>query len=313
MKSLIILLSIFILSSWIAPAPTGLIEIHSKSADYIRGLVYYKNSNYSAGQRVLIVFHGIGERGNETEVDLRRMAGWGGWGNLRNLADKYQFNIIWAQSNEDNSTNEIDYSLSRGIADLKADTNKIHMLGYSWGARRLDLWESLTTPYSHLPKTIMRISQGSINVDDVSNIIKRRRPTWLLHAIDDIKTSYQNSLATFVGAKKIDSTAPVYYTEYIARLDTIFGGHNMLKMLGDWQIAPPYKTKAGPGYTNNSRLSLVQWWEMNEWKSPTPPEAMHQVKPAEGPKPHADTLVVPEKKIIQTIILYSDSTYKFAS
>src|SRR5687768_11895030 len=99
--------------------------------DRRRGLVYGRNDNYNANQPCLILIHGISDGGNET-TELLKSSSHPMWGYLKSLADKYGFNIIWTQSSAHNTTDEIDYALEMAVSDLRADPNKLGLLGVSW-------------------------------------------------------------------------------------------------------------------------------------------------------------------------------------
>lgn len=317
---LLLLLSII---TFTASAQT--IEYHPKSSTRTRGLAYYRNSNFAPGQRLVVVVHGIDERGLEDLAGLRKVATWPGWGNIKVLAEKYKFNLVFTQSNQDNTTDEIDYAISQGAIDLQADTSKIHGFGYSWGGRRWKIWVNRNLEGAKKLKSLMRVSSGGVDIDDATNTIAANLPTWLLHAVDDGRTSYKNSWVTFDNAKRLNPSAPVYYTQYKAKLDTVYNGHNTLKNIGDWTIASVANTNPTPvgypyPYTTSPKVTLNQWWEMNEWKRPSAPEVLYVARPAPQPIPvpvrsllKADTIrqrIIYDTTLTKIIYFYSDNTYE---
>lgn len=271
-------------------------EYHPKSEARKRGLAYYKNKNFAVRQRCVILSHGIDEANSEDLAGVKRSSGWGGWLNIIAMAEKYSFNIIWTNSSQDNTTDEIDYAIAMAEEDLSASF--IHLLGFSWGGRRIRLWVSRNLEAAKKISTVMRISSGGVDVDDWTNTIAAKLPTWLLHAVDDERTTYKNTLVSYQNAVAMDPSAPVWYTQFNAGQDTVWKGHNMLQKVGDWKIASP----ASATYLNNPVLTLSQWWEMNEWRRGTDPSEKYIPKPVQVPAP------VVEKKA--AFVLYDDGTWE---
>lgn len=255
-----------------------------------RGLAVINNN----AARTIILTHGIDERGDESEAALKKVATWGGWLNIRDIADKKGYNVIWVNSSLDDTTDEIDYAIKYSEDILKAQT--IHLLGFSWGGRRYKLWINRNLEAAKRIKTVMRISSGGVDVDDWTNTIAAKLPTWLIHAIDDQRTSYKNTFVSYQNAVAKDPSAPVWYTQFVAGLDKNWQGHNMLQMVGDWKIASPAKAT----YLNAPALTLSQWWEMNEWKRGTDPTVAYVKQPEQAP--------LPVKK--PAFILYSDGSWE---
>jgi hypothetical protein len=276
-------------------------EYYPKSDTRRRGLAYLRGT---PGSRTIVIVHGIDERGDESRLALQKVAMWGGWLNIVAIAVKYKFNIIWVQDSENDTTDSIDYAIEMAQTDLGTPKNKIHLLGYSWGGRRIRIWVSRNLQGAQEIASVMRVSSGGAEVDDWTNTVAAKLPTWIMHAVDDKRTSFTNSLVSFANAMRLDPTAPVYYTEFIAGLDLTFGGHNMLKYVGEWQIAAPTRTKATAGYISNSKLNVPQWWEMNEWRRPTSPNDTYQAPPVVPGEPEPIPAPVVKKQIA---ILYEDS------
>lgn len=269
-----------------------------KGGDRLRGLAYGKNKNWAPGQMCLVVVHGIGERGNET-TELSKPDMWGapdgGWFILQRLADKYGFNLIYTQSNTDNSVDEISYAVEQAVddPDMQAHPDRVAVVGLSWGGRRLKYYAYKGFPGKYKPFCITRLAAGWVSADDWTNTIAHNIPTLLIHSEADAVVPETNSSTSFIEGRKKDPNAPIYYVEL--KDDPRYKDeHNITRVLSDAVIDPALvdHTYMVP------KMSWLQWVLMNSWSErPIAITETYQEEPVEQPAP------IPEPPITEPPIV----------
>lgn len=279
-----------------------------------------KNKNFQPGQPAVVVLHGIGEQ--VKEKTLANMIAWKGWDTDPNkleksffdATDEFGVNYVMVQS-KDESIGDIDLGIKVALEDLKADPKRIRLFGVSWGGRRINNWLGANPDNAKKISGFVAVApggEGTVNTGQY--IADAMLPGWYFHAINDSTTTYKHSLIPYQAARRANPKTPVYYTEYKADSDPK-NDHNIIGLVvnawgkydGNWLPANSGNTNSGPAneYTNEPKMSIYQWWEMNERVGPTDPETAYIAGPVVVPEPAP----VPTKKLVKTIELYDDGTY----
>src|SRR5689334_17798257 len=68
-----------------------------KSSSQTFGIVTVMPTTYSTAKKYMtwIVGHGIGERGDGSQAALQELIGWGGFGNVKNAVDPWDFILVF--------------------------------------------------------------------------------------------------------------------------------------------------------------------------------------------------------------------------
>lgn len=150
------------------------------------GFVVQTPKTFSKDRKYMlwIIGHGIGERGNGSQAALQKVYGWGGWGNIKQAVDKYEFITLYLNASVNYEKGEYQYGLQWALANLPVDTNNIVVLGHSLGsygagnyafsdsvfARKINIWiPSASGPYSST-KIYKNISDNDIKIWGVTAV-----------------------------------------------------------------------------------------------------------------------------------------------
>lgn len=271
-----------------------------KGGEMKRGLAVLDNG----GDMTVVFVNGIGELNDETKnvsTGIPKNIRWAGHERLKALAAKHKFNVIWTNSSLSNTTDEIDWAIEYAC---KRFGPNVHVVGLSWGGRRIKLWASRRPVL--IPKTVTILAPGGIDVDDWTPTIELGIRTLRIHSQVDPVVPESCSSVSYIEAKKKDPNAPVNYIELYD--DPVFNDeHNIQRYCSDWMIA---SSLCNPAY-DTPKMTWLQWAKMNAWsdKFVSITEAYRE-KPAPAPvviEPQKDT-VVPMPDTVVTIPVFEKPT-----
>ena len=273
-----------------------------KDAAHKFGVVEVRGNNYQPGQPTIIFLHGIGERGKGTYSDLGRIANWGGVQYLYQATDIFNFNVVAVQTASNYEYGEIQYAIEYAV-NQGADPDRVYVVANSLGgygfAQQAGLDITLPGRFAAVVMIVMGPGEGT---QTAANIFASKTPIWFFSSADDLTsgTTVYKTDTLYNRIKRMGGNT--WYTRYLS------GGHGIISRITGAYYKAPNNWKIAVCATGSSisatifcspPVSVYTWLMANKRGVVVPPTMI-------APAP----LPVPEKKVIETIELYSDSTWR---
>lgn len=252
-------------------------EIHAQG-EITGGIEYRPKTFLQHIKYMLIIFlHGIGERGDGSDLKLDKLRTHGTVSGLE-AAVRNAGNVILMepQTSSNWQYNEVDeiYDIAFQRYGQYLDKNACYLTGLSLGGGGTCRYMARNPKQKRFAAYAPMCPGGNqffiTNADGYKNIAEQDRPGWFFHAVDDEAVAPEESTSlTIDKCKAINPQAPLIQTLWKS------GGHT-----GGWKTynrygqGVPACTPAEALEFNNPACNLLQWFEMNRLDKPAvmPPQ-----------------------------------------
>jgi hypothetical protein len=203
---------------------------YPKTAAQKFGIYTVTPDNYSKEKKYMIILlgHGIGERGMGTLASLTKISQWGGWANLNKAVDKYGIIIAGLQTENSYERGEYDFAYDWAVANLPADLNNIWLWGNSlgWYGAGNQVFGKNSPIVSKLAGTINTVSGPYSGTAAVTNLVNAGIKYWGFTATNDTHngTNPKYTRQVYDLGKAINKDAHLLVTEFpIGTFDDLNG------------------------------------------------------------------------------------------
>lgn len=274
----------------------GEIKYYPKSASNAHGVAVWYPTGYTTSKQYMVVIlcHGIGECGDESEAQLKRTALWGSWANAKTHADQLGFILVFVQTPEPvyYKNKEIQYGISWTEANLPVNRNLIWLQGQSLGGGPGDCENALTDIANVCSKIagVFVTSSGPYNNTLLyNNIINNKIRIWGGTAANDGVVSPVYVRQLYSKIKAIDANYPVLVTEFAGNIWSSSQAHiqPLARMSSNMYGVEPANTN---GLEKPVKMNLYQWMLSNPRGSAyKPPSDTYAGTPLPEPEPPQPT------------------------
>lgn len=211
------------------------IKLFTASATNTNGFVLVQPTTYTTAKKyqLYVFLHGVGGRGNGSNLDLGKLTGGELPKNLQAAAEKDDFVIVAPQIGGDWSVADVNNVVTWARANLSIDwgTNRNVITGLSLGGG--GVWRYISSSIANAQNFATAIPICGLNWNSSSTTIAQSKiAIWAFHSTDDGIVGYNNSKMAVDNVNAAGPMVPAYLTTYNT------GNHYIWERVYDTEVRP---------------------------------------------------------------------------